>query len=216
MCHLSAYHLWSVFKSQMICRMFVVRIVLAFSGCGIMVAAVWGQHTPSRVFCRLPHSWNSSISKDWWLSLTAFQIVPGYASWKIVHAAVSLFIIIWHDFSNHLYTMSSCPFISEVSHEVELIVQSSMTFAFARALYYIKITHLWISVSICYVSGGHDDFHGLCCHCLILLSVFQWGERLLCNYPLNINTWWLGLCISHRPVIWRVLPWVWSAGLKLS
>ncbi len=146
MYHLSAYHLWSVFKSQMICRMFVFRIVLAFTGCGIMVAAVWGQHTPSRIFCRLPHSWNSSISKDWWLSLTAFEIVPGYASWKIVHAAVSLFIIIWHDFSNHLYTMSSCPFISPVSHEVEFIVQSSMTFAMQELC---TISRLHIFESMC-------------------------------------------------------------------
>ncbi len=131
--------------------------------------------------------------------------MTGYASWKIVHAAVSLFIIIWHDFSDHLYTMSSCPFISAVLHEVELIVQSSMTFAFARALYYIKITHLWINVSIVMWVVVMMIFMAYACHCLILLSVFQWGEHLLCNYPLNINTWWLGLCISHRPVIWRVL-----------
>jgi hypothetical protein len=161
MCHLSAYHLGSVFKSQMICRMFVFRIVLAFTGCGIMVTAVWGQHTPSRVFCRLPHSWNSSISKDWWLSLTAFQIVPGYASWKIVHAAVSLFIIIWHDFSyictQWVHVLSFLQFCMKSN----LLCSLPWHLPCKSTVLYQDYTSLNQCVH-CYVSGGHDDFHGSC------------------------------------------------------
>jgi len=46
----------------------------------------------------------------------------------------------------HLYTMSSCPFISAVLHEVELIVQSSMTFAMQE---HCTISRLHIFESMC-------------------------------------------------------------------
>ncbi len=66
------------------------RFVTAiFTGFGVLTAAVWGQHTPTRVFCRLTHRWNSFISKDWWLSLSAFHAVSGCAGWETEYAAGS-------------------------------------------------------------------------------------------------------------------------------